>query len=72
MMPKKLGIEIMKNISNNQLIDFFLSMQVNSNNKTDYSLHFINDMSLRIPIIKLDSHLKGNRISTANENIIIL
>ncbi len=72
MMPKKLGIEIMKNISNNQLIDFFLSVQVNSNNKTDYSLHFISDMSLRIPIIKLDSHLKDNRISTSNENIIIL
>ena len=71
-MPKKLGIEIMKKISNNQLIDFFLSVQVNSNNKTGYSYHFINDMSLRIPLIKLNSHLKSNRISTANENIIIL
>ncbi len=46
-MPKKLGIEIMKKISNNQLIDFFLSVQVNSNNKTDCSLHFINEYEFK-------------------------
>ncbi|CAD0007257.1 hypothetical protein FLAT13_03739 [Flavobacterium salmonis] len=29
-------------------------------------------MNLKIPTIKLDSHLKDDPISTANENIIIL